>query len=177
MFFRNKNRKSIERSHAELEKKFRILGVSDIEFQISEELDENSNPRLAPLVLFHNIWGAVIRKNDIEWLEESIKHFEMRKELTGIAAAKWPQDDDFLTALHAVVQSGVDLKHITAIAKRAQEHLLNHVAYTLSNSDSDEPAFEDVHWAVFETDEEGNPLRQLNMLHELYGIVDPEGQE
>ena len=130
MFFKNKTK----RTKADLEAKFRALGVADVPFQIEMELDANSNPRLAPLVLFHNIWGAVIRRNDVEWLEASINHYEMRKELTGVAAAKWPEDDTFLSALKAVVESGIDLKHITAIGRRAQEHLLHNVAYTISDS-------------------------------------------
>jgi hypothetical protein len=172
MFAKRPKKRSVD----DLRRKFEALGVQDIEFQIEDELDDQSNPRLAPLVLFHNIWGAALRKGDTEWLEETIRHFENRKNLTGIVAAVWPQEDDFLEALLALKASGVDLKHVTTIAKRAQEHLLHHVAYTLSDSHSDEEEFKDVHWAVFETDKDGNPLRQMNVLHEYYGLVDPDAE-
>ena len=166
-----------KRSVTDLRHKFEVLGVEDIEFQIEDELDGQSNPRLAPLVLFHNIWGAALRKGDTEWLEETIRHFENRKSLTGVAAAMWPEEDDSLAALLAIRASGVDLKHVTTVARRAQEHLLHHVAYTLSDSHSDEEAFQDVHWAVFETDADGKPLRQMNVLHEYYGLVDPDADK
>ena len=115
----------------------------------------------------------MLRPGDNEWIESTIDQNEMRKNLNGIAAAKWPQNDRLLSALQAVVDSGIDLNHITTIARQAQEQLLYHTAYTLSDSSSDEPIFRDVTWAVFETSEDGKPLRQMNVLHELCGLVDP----
>jgi hypothetical protein len=167
-------RKTIKRSASDLKAKFETLGVDQVDFSVSDELDPQSNPRLAPLVLFHEVWKGALRKGDTEWLQASIEHFENRKNLSGVAAAMWPEEDDFLQALLAVRDSGIDLKLITTIARRAQEHLLHHVAYTLSDPSSDEELFKDVTWAVFETDENDKPIRQMNCLHEYYGLVDPD---
>jgi hypothetical protein len=164
--------KRAKRTSADLKAKFEALGAPDVDFQISVE-QEDGNPRLAPLVLFHNVWKAVLRKGDTQWLEQTIKHFEMRKQLTGVAAAKWPQDDTFLNSLKTLVDSGIDLAHVTAVARQAQQHLLYHFAYVLSDSTSDEEVFKDVGWAVFETDADGKPLRPMNELQALAGIVEP----
>ena len=166
-----------KRTEAELRQKFTKLGVSDIDFQVKDELDEGSSPRLAPLVMFHNIWKGVLRKGDTQWINETIRQFEARKNLKGAAAAMWPQEDDFLTALLAVQSSGIDLNHITVIARRCQEHLLHHIAYKLSDSHSDEEEFKDVSWAVYETDEAGKPQRQMNVLHEYASVVEPGANE
>jgi hypothetical protein len=167
-------KKAMKRPAQALKAKFEKLGVDDVDFSVEDELDGQSNPRLAPLVLFHEIWKGALRKGDTGWLRATIEHFENRKNLSGIAAAMWPEEDDFLKALLAVRDSGVDLEHITTIARRAQEHLLHHVAYTLSDPYSDEELFKDVTWAVFETDEDDKPVRQMNCLHEYYGLVDPD---
>lgn len=166
-------KKPKKRSAEDLKNKFNALGVEDADFSVEDELDDQANPRLAPLVMFHQIWQGALRKDDSEWLAAAIRDFESRKDLAGVAAAMWPEEDDFLKALLAVRDSGLDLKHVTTIARRAQEHLLYHVAYTLSDSHTDEEVFSDVHWAAFETDESGNPLRQMNCLHEYFGLVDP----
>lgn len=163
-----------KRSSDELQAKFKRLGVTDVDYSVKDEMDAKSNPRLAPLVMFQEIWRGILRKADTTWLTATIEQFERRKQLTGAAAAMWPQEDDFLQALLAVRDAGVDLKHLTTIARQAQVHLLHHVAYTLSDDHSDEPLFQDVHWAAFETDENGKPLRKMNCLHEYYGLVDPD---
>jgi hypothetical protein len=167
-------RKQKKRTEADLRAKFIKLGVDEPEFCVEDELDDKSNPRLAPLVLFHNIWQGVLRKGDTEWITETIDHFESRKNLQGVASAMWPEEQELLDALNAVAKSGIDLEHITTLARRSQEHLLYHVAYTLSDSHSDEEEFEDVRWAVFETDKDENPLKKMNVLHEYYELVDPD---
>ena len=48
------------------------------------------------------------------------------------------------------------------------------MAYTLSDSSTDVALFRDVHWGVFEMTEEGKVLRQMNCLHEYYGLVEPD---
>ncbi len=167
-------KRSKKRSEDDLRKKFIRLGVDDLEFCIEDELDAQANPRLAPLVLFHNIWQGAIRKGDTDWITETINHFEARKALEGVAATMWSEEQELIDALRAITESNIDLKHITTLARRSQEHLLYHVAYTLSDSHSDEVEFEDVNWGLFETDEEDNPIRKMNVLHEYYGLVDPD---
>ena len=167
-------RKAVKRSPEDLKAKFERLGVEQVDFCVEDELDQRANPRLAPLVMLHQFWQGVLGKNDTEWLSATIEHFENRKQLTGAAAAMWPEEDGFLKALLAVRDSGIDLKHITTIARRAQEHLMQHVAYTLSDSSTDEALFRDVHWGVFEMTEDGKVLRQMNCLHEYYGLVEPD---
>lgn len=165
---------SLKRSAQDLRAKFEKLGVPDVDFHIKEEASEKSNPRLAPLVMFQEVWKAVLRRKGTGWIANTIEHFERRKGLTGIAAAMWPRDDAYEAALLAVRDSGIDLEHINIIARRAQLHLLHHFAYTLSDSHSDETLFKDVYWAAFETDENGKPLRKMNCLHEIYGDVEPD---
>lgn len=164
---------SRKRNAARVREQFEKLGVADLDFHVGDELGGESNPRLAPLVMFQEMWKGALTEGDTEWITSTIEHFERRRQLTGAAAAMWPQEDPFVDALVALRDSGVDLKHLTTVVRRAQTHLLHHVAYTLSDSHTDEPLFSDVHWAVFETDEEGKPLRKMNCLHEYYGVVDP----
>ena len=165
--------KSIKRSEADLKAKFERLGVDEVDYCVSDELEEG-NPRLAPLVMFHEIWQGALRKGDTQWIEASLAHFENRKKLTGAAGAMWAEEDDFLQALLAVRASGIDLKHITTIARRAQTNLLYGAAHTLSGAHSDDPLFQDVHWAVFETDERGEPLRKMACLAEYCCLVEPD---
>ena len=164
---------------SKLRKQFKSLGLSDsdVDFYMESELDDSSNPTLAPLVLFNMIWGATVRKGNNEWLTNSIDHFEMRKELEGVASARWPEDDQFLNSLKVVVDSGIELDHITNIVRQAQEHLLYQVAYVLGDSSTDDQVHEDVNWALFQTDKNDKPTRRMEMLHELYHAVDPDREE
>lgn len=164
---------SKKRNAALVRSQLEKLGVAEIDYCVTDEMDANSNPRLAPLVMFQEMWKGALVDGDTQWITSTIEHFERRKGLSGVAAAMWPQDDPFVDALIALRDSGVDLKHLTTVVRRAQTHLLHHVAYTLSDSHTDELLFEDVHWAVFETDKDHKPLRKMNCLHEYYGIVDP----
>lgn len=169
--------KKIQRKEADLRAKFTKLDVDELEYCIEDELDKHANPRLAPLVMFHQIWSAVLRTGETKWIDETMTHFENRKTLEGVAAAMWPEEQEMLEALTAIKESGIDLRHITTLARRSQVHLLSHVAYTLSDSHSDEEEFRDVHWAVFETDEDEKPLRKMNVLHEYFGMVDPDREQ
>jgi hypothetical protein len=166
-------KKSRKRDGALVRKQFERLGVADVDFHVEDELSGDSNPRLAPFVMFHEMWKGALADGDTQWISNTIEHFERRKGLTGAAAAMWPQNDPFAEALIALRDSGVDLRHITTVVRQAQSHLLAHVAYTLSDSHTDEPLFENVNWAVFETDDEHKPLRKMNCLHEYFGAVDP----
>ena len=166
-------KKANKRSAADLKAKFEKLGVDNVEFSIEDELDEDANPRLAPLVMLNQFWQGCLPKDDPEWITDLIRHFENRKNLTGVAAAMWPEEGDYLKALIAARDSGLDLKHIAVISRKAQEHLLHHIAYTLSDPYTDEELFKDVYWSVFETTEDGDPLRKMNCLHEYYGLVEP----
>ncbi len=167
------------RNEEKVRKQFECLGLSqeNIDFYMQSEMSKTSNPTLAPLVLFDKIWEATVRRGDNDWLTSTIDNFEMRKKLDGIAAARWPENDDFLNSLKAVVDSGIDLNHITNIVRQAQEHLMYQVAYVLSNSYIDEELHGDVNWAVYQTDEDDKPIRRMGMLHELYHAVDPEEKE
>ena len=162
-----------------LKKQFECLGLSEeeIDFYMESELDEGGNPSLAPLVMFKEIWGAAVRKGNNDWLTSTIDEYEMRKSLEGAAAARWPQDDQFLNSLKAVVDSGIELDHITNIVCQAQEHLLYQVAYVLGDSYTDEELHEDVNWALFQIDNNERPVRRMEMLHELFHAVDPDRDE
>ncbi|MCG7966023.1 MAG: hypothetical protein JAY63_05430 [Candidatus Thiodiazotropha taylori] len=166
--------KQKKRTETDLRQKFTKLGVDELEFCIEDEQDANANPRLAPLVLFHNIWKGVLSKGDNEWFSDSISQFESRQSSQGSSEEMWPEEQELFSALNAVAKSGIDLKHINTLIRQNQESLLQHVAYTLSDCYSDEEEFQDVYWAVFETDKNQKPLRPMNVLHQYYGLVDPE---
>lgn len=121
--------------------------------------------------------GSGRRKGDTSWIDGYIEHFEARQKLSGLAACLWQENDAFLNGLRAVKASGIDLNHITAIVRQMQDDVLNHLAWTLSDSRSGDELFRDVNWGLFETDEDGNPLRQMNVLHYYYPIVEPDADK
>ncbi len=167
-------KKPKKRSAEQLREKFEALGVDQIEFCIEDEMDTDSGPLLSPLVLFHEIWQGVLPKGDTAWFEETAEQFRRRAELEGVAAAFWPQEPDVEEAIAAIEKSGLNVKHLTTLIRRFQETFVYHVAHKLSDSHTDDERFSDVNWAVFETDEDGNALEQMNVLHELAGLVNPD---
>ena len=165
----------IVRTKEEAQKVLEFLRVEYAEAYSDDEVDSNKNSAIVgAFAMLHQFWKGVVPADSIDWIQNTITDYQHRKSLDEKNAVTWPEDETYLDSLKAMVDSGIDPNHITNVVRRAQENLLNHVCYSLSDPWSDEKELKDIFWAAFETDEDGNPVREMNVLHEMYWKVNPD---
>jgi hypothetical protein len=154
----------------ELAAHFRALGAEDPEGWARSQVNEGI-PQYARFVFLRQAWKNVIADGNTSWIDAQIAEAEKRPRDPGAGAGP---------ALKRMLDAGVKREDIAEVARVMQWELLSGIAYQLDNSgDVDYPNknMPMVNWALFETNEAGEPSGQIPGLHESVLDTDPSGRE
>lgn len=149
---------------------FRTLGARDPEDWARSDLEEGI-PQYVRLVFLRQAWTNIVAEDDTTWIAPLIHEAERRPRDPGAGAGP---------ALKRMLTAGVLPEDIAEVVRVMQWNVLAAVAYQLSDSGVVEYPSEDlprVNWTLFEVDQDGQPLRPIEGLHESVLETDPAGRE
>jgi len=150
--------------------RFRMLGAYAPEGWARSQVEE-SIPQYARFVFLRQAWQSVIADGDTSWIDPQIQQADRRPRDPGAGIGP---------ALKRMLATGASREDITEVVRVMQSHLLFNIAYQLADPGVVEYPSEDmpqVSWALFEVDEEGQPLHPIGALHESVLDTDPTGRE
>lgn len=163
-------RKLTKRDLPRLTEQFRAFGATDPEAWAESQLEEGI-PQYARFVFLRQMWECVINDGDTSWIDTLIQDSEQGPNNPGAGAGP---------ALKRMLATGVSRDDIAEVVRVMQWEVLAELAYQLSDPGVVDYPVEDlpeVHWALFETDEDGKPLHPIDGLHESILELDPTGRE
>ncbi len=149
---------------------FRMLGAYDPEGWARSQAEE-SIPQYARFVFLRQAWQSVIADGDTSWIDPQIQQADRRPRDPGAGIGP---------ALKRMLAAGASREDITEVVRVMQSLLLFNIAYQLADPGIVEYPCKDmpqVNWALFEVDEEGQPLHLIDGLHESVLDTDPTGRE
>ena len=154
-------------SVAKLSSLFRKLGAANPEQWAASQLEEDI-PQLHRYLLQRQAWRQILAEDDQDWIDAYIRHSESRPSdpYSGIGPA-----------LKRCLDKGAAPEDLTEIVRVMQAELLFGIAYLLEDPDIRDPDVDDLCWALFAIDEDGQPLAQIGGLHESVLETDPTGRE
>ncbi len=153
-----------------LASRFRAMGLDDPESWARSQVEEGIN-QYTRLVFLRGAWEAVMAGGDQGWIDRHV------------AAAKAHPDEPGAGAGHALgrlLATGANPGDLVELVRAAQWEALSRVVYQLSDPGIvtyPSPEARRVAWALFEIDEDGNPLQEIPNLHESVLETDPSGRE
>jgi len=149
---------------------FRAWGVGDPESWARSQVEEGIN-QYARLVFLRGAWEAVMAAGDQGWIDRQVRAAMAHPDEPGAGAG---------LALARLLAAGVNPGDLLELVRAAQWETLARVVVQLSDPgvvtypSTEAPR---VAWALFEVDEEGNPLQEIPNLHESVLETDPSGRE
>lgn len=144
---------------------FREAGATDPELWARSQVQEGIN-QLARFSFLKAISAAWLPETATNWVEA---------QLHSTSAVSSGPGAQLVTAVQEMVSKGVRLESIVDLVRVIQFEALFHVCQTLDvGNESDTPLAD---WALFEVDEQGQPTRTINALHESLLEFDPSGRE
>jgi hypothetical protein len=153
-----------------LTEQFRAMGAVDPESWAKSQLEEGI-PQYARLVFLRQAWKNIIADGDTSWIKPLIQESERHPREPGAGAG---------AALKRMVAAGASREDIAEIVRVMQWQVLAGLAYQLADPGVVDYPTEDlprVNWALFELDEDGEPLEPIDGLHESVLDTDPSGRE
>ena len=163
-------RKLTKRDLPRLIEQFRALGASDPEGWAESQVEEGI-PQYARYVFLRQAWEGVIGDGDTSWIDTLVEESEGDPRGPGAGAGH---------ALKRMLATGASREDIAEVVRVMQWQTLAELAYQLADPSVVEYPSEElpeVHWALFETDEDGKPLHPIDGLHESVLDLDPSGRE
>jgi hypothetical protein len=151
-------------------KHFRALGANDPESWARSQVEEGI-PQYARFVFLRTAWQSVVSDGDTSWMDGQIKAAEQRPRDPGAGIGP---------ALKRMLAAGASREDITEVVRVMQWTVLAGLAYQLADPGVVEypnPKMPQVNWALFEVDEDGEPLHPIDGLHESVLDTDPSGRE
>jgi len=146
---------------------FRTLGAHDPESWANSEVDENI-PQLARFMFLKGAWQLVVSDEDTSWIDSLLQNVPSGS------------SDPFADAAHsirAMLDAGVSKSVIARLVRAVQSEFLSDLCYMMDDPGSIEGNDECVDWSLIENDDDGNPGRIINGLHESVIETDPTGRE
>jgi hypothetical protein len=146
---------------------FRTLGANDPESWANSEVDENI-PQLARFMFLKGAWQLVVSDEDTSWIDSLLQNVPSGS------------SDPFADAAHsirAMLDAGVSKSVIARLVRAVQSEFLSDLCYMMDDPGSIEGNDECVDWSLIENDDDGNPGRIINGLHESVIETDPTGRE
>ena len=146
---------------------FRTLGANDPESWANSEVDENI-PQLARFMFLKGAWQLVVSDEDTSWIASLLQNVPSGS------------SDPFADAAHsirAMLDAGVSKSVIARLVRAVQSEFLSDLCYMMDDPGSIEGNDECVDWSLIENDDDGNPGRIINGLHESVIETDPTGRE
>jgi hypothetical protein len=123
------------------------------------------------LVFLREAWKNVVGEDDTSWIDTQISAAEEHPR--GPGAGIGP-------ALKRLLAAGASREDLTEVVRVMQWELLEALIYQLDDSSVvDYPSgnMPETHWALFQIDEDGEPLEELGCLHESVLDTEPSGRE
>jgi hypothetical protein len=154
----------------QLTEHFAALGANEPESWARSQVEEGI-PQYARMVFLRGAWQNVIPDGDTSWIDPRIKD-----------AQRGPRDPGagIGPALERMLAAGVSREDIAEVVRVMQWSVLAGIAYQLSDPEAVSYPNEEmptVEWALFEVDEDGEPLHPIDGLHESVLDTDPSGRE
>ncbi len=150
---------------ASLTELLRKLGAPHPESLARSELDEGI-PRLLRFLFLREAWKRVVPKHDSHWIDGYIAYSERRPK---------DQNAEVGRSLKRLRESGAKDEDIATVVRGMQARMLIRICYLLDGHDAPEQEVEDIFWSLFQTDQDGTPIRCFGALHESVGATDPAG--
>ena len=145
---------------------FAKLGADDPESWARSQIDEGI-PQLARFLFLRQAWKLIIDEDDEKWID-----------IYRAPAAKPNEPGAGIgPALNRLLSSGANKKDITEVVRVMQWELLFCFCYLLEDPGDVEDEVRDLGWALFQVNEEGEPIVPINGLHESVLEMDPTGRE
>lgn len=151
----------------ELTALFRKLGADDPEGWARSQIQEGI-PQLARFLFLRHAWRRIVEEGDSSWIEYALQR------------AQTHPDEPYAGVGHALKKlraRGATDEELTDVVRGMQAQMLFSFCYLLEDPGNVEAEVADVHWALFQIDEEGNALGHIGGLHESVLETDPTGRE
>ena len=151
-------------------KHFRAFGAHDPEGWARSQVEEGI-PQYARYVFLRQAWQSIIGDGDTSWIEPQIEEAEQNPRSPG---------SGICPALKRMLAAGASREDIAEVVRVMQWSVLAGIAYQLSDPGVVEYPNENVpqvSWALFELDEDGQPLHPIDGLHESVLDTDPSDRE
>ena len=113
-------------------------------------------------------WQLVVSDEDTSWIDSLLQNVPSGS------------SDPFADAAHsirAMLDAGVSKSVIARLVRAVQSEFLSDLCYMMDDPGSIEGNDECVDWSLIENDDDGNPGRIINGLHESVIETDPTGRE
>lgn len=148
---------------------FRTFGAYDPELWARGQVEDGS--QYARYVFLRGAWQNVVEENRTSWIDGQIEYAERHPRDPGSGSG---------LALKRLLDAGASREDINEVVRVMQFELLESLMYQLDDPGSVDYPDEDmpqVNWALFEVDEEDEPLNVIGGLHESVLDVEPSGRE
>jgi hypothetical protein len=141
---------------------FRKLGLERPEMWANSQIREGI-PQLQRARVLFNLWGSVLDGDDTKWIDALRRRHAMAEKFrSGSGQRVLPH----LAIVERMLNAGFSPKELTVFAREMQVATLFQICTTLDGSNGLRPEAAGTHFAIFETDEQGQPLRPIDALHE-----------
>jgi hypothetical protein len=143
---------------------FQRLGAPNPAGWARSEINEGI-PQLERFLFLRQAWRKVLEDKSINWIEE-----ELNTPVDGPGGG-------IVDALRSLLDLEIDRVALTTIVRTMQWRLLFDFCYLLGDPALDEEGTEHISWGLFQTNEDGEPLKPIAGLHESVLETDPTGRE
>lgn len=137
--------------------KFRAAGCPDPESWASSEINEGF-AQFAGFIFLRELWKLVTPEGSREWLRD----------------LDLPNDDGRGGVKRRLKESSASIEDLTALVRAAQIKAVRGVAYLLDGYAPEGGLVEEVSWGLYELDEDFNPVREIDGLHESVDDIPQE---
>lgn len=151
----------------ELSAIFRKLGASEPDDWASSEIDEGI-PQLARYLFLKGAWDRIATDDDTSWIDNVISNVppDSTEPYSGAAHS-----------MRRMIAAGVSKSDIAQLIRSTQAEFLFDLCYMMDDPGAVSGNDDLINWAFVELDEDDNPRRQINGLHESVLETDPTGRE
>jgi hypothetical protein len=157
---------------AQLAAIFRELGADEPERCANSQLAEGI-PQLALFVFLKQAWSAIVDEKDTSWIDEYIDWGKDER----ASRTFWGKLSQSLESMRL---KGVENSDIATVVQTMQYLLLGSICNQLDDCDSSPINAKgewQVRWKLFQVDGNGEPIQDLEGLHEYADSMDPTGEE
>ncbi|MEW6126850.1 MAG: hypothetical protein AB1757_07405 [Acidobacteriota bacterium] len=151
----------------ELTELFQKLGAPDPELWAASQIQEGIN-QLGRFLFLRQAWRQILDESDHTWIQSTIE--ESKRNPGAPYSGSGP-------ALERLLQNGADPQDLTDVVRGMQSDLLFRICYLLSDPQIIEPELQDIHFGLFQLDEDGRIGEAIDGLHESVLHTDPTGRE
>ena len=144
---------------------FRQAGAIDPEMWADSQIKEGIN-QLGRFSFLKAITSEWLKEDDVHWVDNQIEFNYSRQ---GDPCSQLPK------ALKEMLDKNVSRETILDLIRVIQFNTLFHVCSTIDRAIEAETPIKN--WALYEVDDDDNPMETLNGLHESLLQFDPSGKE